>query len=216
SKRLGYTVTDGEPYSPSNCNSTLNCVFPGGIIPASAFSAPAKGTMKFIPTPNTGIDQLSTAGFSRRTIDDKARPRLDILTQKFGNWFGYYYFDDATVNNPFGASVPGFPTVTPTRAQQGVLSNTKIFGPTMVNEFRVNFMRTATTTDQPQAGFGKIADFGFITGSGTLGIIPSGPPGFEAVPQIGFQNFSIGSPTLTTTQPNNTWHFADSLSKIHG
>jgi hypothetical protein len=216
SKRLGYTVKDGEPYSPANCNSTLVCVFPGGVIPDRAISAPAKGTMKFIPAPNTGSNLLSTAGFNRKTTDDKAGQRVDILTQRFGNWFGYYFFDDSTITNPFGASVPGFPTVTPTRAQQGVLSNTKVFGPTAVNEFRVNFTRTATTTDQPQAGFGKIGDFGFVTGLGTLGIIPSGPPGFEALPRIGFQNFSIGSPTLTTTQPNNTWHFAESFSKIYG
>jgi hypothetical protein len=216
SKRLGYTVTAGEPYSPENCTSTLNCVFPGGVIPQRAFSSPAVAIMKYIPLPNPQTGFLSTAGYANKVVDDKAGQRVDILTQKLGNWFGYYYFDDATVDNPFGASVPGFPTVTPTRAQQGVLSNTKIFGPSMVNEFRVSFMRTSTTTDKPQAGFGKISDFGFVTGIGSLGIIPSGPAGFEGLPNIGFQNFSIGSPTLTTTQPNNTWHFADNFSRIYG
>ncbi|HWB98335.1 MAG TPA: carboxypeptidase-like regulatory domain-containing protein, partial [Bryobacteraceae bacterium] len=216
SKRLGYTVTAGEPYSPENCTSTLNCVFPGGVIPQRAFSSPAVAIMKYIPLPNPQTGFLSTAGSANKVVDDKAGQRVDILTQKLGNWFGYYYFDDATVDNPFGASVPGFPTVTPTRAQQGVLSNTKIFGPSMVNEFRVSFMRTSTTTDKPQAGFGKISDFGFVTGIGSLGIIPSGPAGFEGLPNIGFQNFSIGSPTLTTTQPNNTWHFADNFSRIYG
>lgn len=216
SKRLGYTVTSGEPYGPANCTSTLNCVFPGGVIPQRAFSAPAIGIMKYIPLPNPETGFLSTAGYANKVVDDKAGQRVDVLTQKTGNWFVYYYFDDSTVNNPFGASVPGFPTVTPTRAQQAVLSNTKIFGPSTVNEFRVSFMRTSTTTDKPQAGFGKIADFGFVTGNGSLGIIPSGPPGFEALPNIGFQNFSIGSPTLTTTQPNNTWHFADNFSRIYG
>src|SRR5207248_1354394 len=44
SKRLGYTVSADEPYSLPNCTSTANCVFPGGIIPQSAYSPAAKGT----------------------------------------------------------------------------------------------------------------------------------------------------------------------------
>lgn len=217
SQRLGYTVNTGEPYATPNCTSTLNCVFPGSIIPERAFSAPAKGTMKYIPMPNFGDTGFRTTGFSRRIVDDKAGQRVDILNKLTGNWFIYYYFDDATVNNPFpSANVPGFPSVTPTRAQQAVLSNTKVFGPTTVNEWRVNFTRTATITDQPQGGFGKLSDLGFVEGAGTLGIVPSGPQGFEAVPPLYFQTFSIGSPTLTTIQPNNTWHLAETLSKIHG
>jgi hypothetical protein len=217
SKRLGYTVTADEPYSLSNCTSTLNCVFPGGVIPQSGFSPAAKGTLKFIPLPNSGLDKYVTSGQNKKTVDDKAGQRVDLLTKRTGNWFMYYMFDDATVTNPLPASsVPGFPTVTPSRAQQAVFSNIKVFGPTAVNEARLSFTRAAVITDQPTAGFGKVSDFGFVTGAGTLGIIPSGPPGYEALPPLSFINFSIGSPTLTTFQPDNTWHFSDSYSKIHG
>jgi hypothetical protein len=97
------------------------------------------------------------------------------------------------------------------------MSNVKTFGPSTVNEFRLSFLRVSTTTDQPQGGFAKLSELGFATGAGSLGIIPSGPPGFpETIPAIGFNNFSIGVPTLTTTQPNNTWHVSDALSKIWG
>jgi hypothetical protein len=217
SKRLGYTVTDSEPYSPANCTSTLNCVFPGGVVPERAWASPVKPTMKFIPLPNTGTNQYRTTGYARRIRDDKAGQRVDILNRLTGNWFIYYFFDDSTANNPFpSANVPGFPSTTPTRAQQASLSNTKVFGPTTVNEWRVNFTRTATITDQPGSGFGKLSDFGFVTGPSTLGIVYSGPPGMEALPPLSFQTFSVGSPTLTTIQPDNTWHFGESLSKIHG
>ena len=37
SKRLGYTVTGNEPYSTPTCTSTSQCVFPGGLIPKSAW-----------------------------------------------------------------------------------------------------------------------------------------------------------------------------------
>jgi Carboxypeptidase regulatory-like domain/TonB dependent receptor-like, beta-barrel len=217
SKRLGYTVTSGEPYSTAGCGSTADCVFPGGMIPDRAFSAPAKGTMQYIPMPNTGDRFYASAGQNSRIEDTKLGQKVDFLHDLTGNWFVYYIYDDSTVSSPLpGSSVPGFPTITPTRAQQAVLSNTKVFGPTLVNEARLSFTRTSTTTDKPQGGFAKLSDLGFTTGVGTLGIIPSGPEGFEAVPPLSFNNFGIGSPTLTTTQPNNTWHAADNLSKIWG
>jgi len=217
SKRLGYTVRANQPYSLPGCTSTTDCVFPGGIIPQSAFSAATRGTLKFIPPANAGETEYVTSGQNQKTVDDKAGQRVDLLTQRTGNWFFYYLFDDATVTSPLPASsVPGFPTVTPSRAQQAVLANTKVFGPGAVNEARLSFTRAAVITDQPTAGFGKISDFGFVTGLGTLGIIPSGPPGYEALPPLSFLNFSIGSPTLTTFQPNNTWHFSENFSKIAG
>ena len=217
SKRLGYTVTADEPYSLPNCTSSANCVFPGGVIPQSAFSPAAKGTLKFIPLPNTGLNKYVTSGQNRKIIDDKAGQRVDVLTQRTGNWFVYYMFDDATVTNPLaGSSVPGFPTITPSRAQQAVLSNTKVLGPSAVNEAHLSFTRAAVITDQPTSGFGKISDFGFVTGTGTLGIIPSGPPGYEGLPPLSFINFGIGSPTLTTFQPDNTWHFSEAFSKVYG
>ncbi|HSB13630.1 MAG TPA: TonB-dependent receptor [Bryobacteraceae bacterium] len=215
SQRLGYQVTAGMPYSFAGCTSPADCVFPGGVIPSRAFSAPVPATMKYIPLPNAGEDTFASAGQNQKLVDDKAGQRVDFLNKLTGNWSFFYFFDDATLTSPLPASsVPGFPSVTPTRAQQGVLSNTRVFGPTAVNEARLSFMRTATITDKPQAGFAKVGDLGFITGIGTLGIIPSGPPGFEAVPPISFNDFSIGSPTLTTKQPNNTWHASDIFSKV--
>ncbi len=98
-----------------------------------------------------------------------------------------------------------------------VMSNTKTFGAAQVNEFRVSFFRTSTRTDEPQGSFAKLSDLGFATGPGTLGIIPSGPAGFpQTVPPIYFNSFSIGVPTLTTFQPNNTWLISDSFSKVAG
>src|SRR5262249_61138349 len=62
-------------------------------------------------------------------------------------------------------------------------------------------------------GFGvKLFDLGFIESSG-LGIFPY--PQFEAVPQLSFNNFSVG-PGGVQSEPNNTWHIADNFSKIHG
>lgn len=218
SQRLGYTVTAGEPYSLPGCALTTDCVFPNAVIPSRAFAAPVAGTMQFIPLPNAGENTFASASQNKKTTDDKMGQRVDLITQRTGNWSMYYHFDDATVVNPLpAASVPGFPSTTPSRAQLGVLSNTHIFGPTAVNEARLSFMRTAVIKDKPGGGFANLADLGFLTGPGTLGIIPSGPANFpQTLPPLYFNDFSVGVPTLTTFQPNNTWHVSDGFSKIFG
>ena len=215
SSRLGYTVDNNEPYSSPGCTSTAQCVFPNGIIPTRAFAPPATPLLKYIPLPNTGSNILTTAGLNQTTRDDKAAQRIDFLNKKTGNWFIYYVFDDSTLTTPFAVAggVPGFPGVTPTRAQQGVLSNVKVLGPTAVNEARLSFTRMSTTTNQVVAGRNvKLADLGFIENT-DLGIFPY--PQFEGVPQLSFNNFTVGNNAIRT-QPNNTWHAAENFSKIFG
>src|SRR5205823_5673626 len=72
-QRLGYTVTNGEPYSFAGCTVTSACVFPGGTIPQRAFAKPAVGILPFIPVgnidPNTGL--FADASQKDRIQDDK-------------------------------------------------------------------------------------------------------------------------------------------------
>ena len=218
SQRLGYPVQDGEAYSTPGCASTAGCVFPGGVIPQRAFARPVAGILPYIPLPNQASGTFADSSQKNRVVDDKMGQRVDFINEMTGNWSFYYHFDDSTVDNSLpAASVPGFPSTTPTRAQVAVMSNTKTFGGTQVNEFRLSFFRTSTVTDEPKGSFAKLADLGFVTGPGTLGIIPSGPANFpETLPPIYFNDFSIGVPTLTTFQPNNTWMVQDGFSKIMG
>jgi len=52
SGKLGYPVTQGEPYYQSGCVSNAQCVFPNAQIPTQAWSAPAKALLQYIPKPN--------------------------------------------------------------------------------------------------------------------------------------------------------------------
>jgi hypothetical protein len=223
SMRLGgQSVTNGEPYSFVGCTSTSQCVFPGGVIPKSAWSPAAVGTLPYIPMPN--IDPIAGTyqnNSHRDTItDNKIGERVDFNNRKTGNWSFYYHLDDSTVASTLpsgGATVPGFPATTPTRAQEFVMSNTKTLGPSAVNEARVTFFRTATHLDNPTGGKASLASLGFVTGINTLGIIPDATPGFpEYVPQLYFNNFTIGAPSLITFQPNNTYTVSDGFSKVVG
>src|SRR5713101_4892356 len=230
SNRLGYTVTNGEPYGaiqvpdpsqPSGfrldpCASTAQCVFTNATIPSTAFAKPAVAILPYIPI-GDGNGNFADASQRNKIRDNKFGQRVDFLNKMTGDWSFYYHFDDSNNFNALDASVPGFSSVTVTRAQQFVLSNNKNHGATAVNQFRLSFFRTATHTDQPSSSFAKLSDLGFVTGPGTLGIVPSGPAGFpQTVPPIYFNNFSLGVNTLSTFQPNNTWHVSDTFSKALG
>jgi len=215
--QLGYPVTDQEPYYTAGCTDNTQCVFPNATVPSNGFAPPVAGVLPYIPTPNVAgsADLFSDNSQKNRVRDDKFGQRIDFINQKTGNWSFYYHFDDSTVVNALNASVPGFSSVTPSRAQQFVISNTKAFGPTAVNQVRASFFRTATVTDKPQSSFAQLSDLGFSTGE--LGIHPSGPEGFpQTLPPLYFNNFSLGVNTLTTFQPNNTYHISDSFSKALG
>jgi hypothetical protein len=242
SQRLGYTVSQNEPYSfPATkdaqgniispaCNSTAQCVFPvdpvTGLasIPQTAWSAPASKILAYIPAPTFPGATNNYSNNSGRTTsnDDKIGERVDFNNQKTGNWSWYYHFDNSNVASalpllPGTTEVPGFPSVTPARAQEFVMSNTKTFGVTAVNEWRISFFRTALHKDNPAGSFASLSSLGFVTGPSTLGIIPSTTPGYpEYVPQIIFNNYTLGVPPLNTFQPNNTYAASDVFSKAHG
>ncbi len=227
SQRLGYTVTQGEAYSFPGCGSTdpvAGCVFPGGVIPQAAWSAPSVQILSYIPSPTLPGDSQNYSNNSGRNIanDDKIGERVDFNNQKTGNWSWYYHFDRSNVLSDLDpstgfANVPGFPTVSPSRAQQFVMSNTKPLGATAVNEARISFFRTALNLNNPAGSFAELSDLGFITGEGTLGIVPLA--GYKQyLPQTSFSNIglNIGVPTLNTFQPNTTYMVSDVFSKTQG
>jgi hypothetical protein len=221
----GQTVAPGEPYWTPNCTTpadALNqvCVFPNGQIPQQAWSPAATGTLPYIPSNVDALGNYSDNSQRSWVHDNKIGERVDFNNRKTGNWSFYYHFDDSTVYAALpsgGSSVPGFPAQTPTRAQEFVISNTKTLGPTAVNEARLTFFRTSTHLNQPKGGQASLASLNFVTGAGTQGIIPDAYPGFpEYVPQLYFNSFAIGTPSLITFQPNNTYTVSDGFSKVSG
>jgi hypothetical protein len=207
SQRLGTTVTAGQKYSS---------VFPNGVVPTKSYSPAANGTLKYVPLPNSGPNRYSTASANRVIRDDKMGQRVDLMSQKFGNWFVYYHYDESSDNNPMaGSSFTGFPAATDMRAQQAVLSNIKTFGAKAVNEARVAFMRMSVHQLNPGDPGVSLNSLGFVTGANTLGIVNSGT-GEEAVPRVTLNNFNFGRANPTLVQANNTWTLADGFSRIHG
>jgi Carboxypeptidase regulatory-like domain len=219
SQRLGYSVSAGEPYYMSGCVNSAQCVFPNAVIPQKAWSNVAQNLLQYIPAPNSGADQFSTAAFPNTVSDNKAAGRIDA-NSRFGLLSAYYFFDGYTRDDPYptqqgGASVPGFDAQTIGRAQLISLSDIKVFGNT-VNEFHFGVTRNANDVGRPHGGLGvSVASQGFVTGPGTPGIVVQAPQ-FEGIENLVFNNFVMGV-TITGVQQNNTTaYWSDDLSKVIG
>ncbi|MGA8012386.1 MAG: carboxypeptidase-like regulatory domain-containing protein [Candidatus Acidiferrales bacterium] len=217
--RLGYKVSQGEPYFTPGCTSAT-CVLPGAQIPMSKWSAPAINLLQYIPKPNQAGDLFSTSAFDETVRDDKAAGRVDANT-RWGQFSGYYFFDDYRLDNPYpggqgGASVPGFDALTIGRAQLFTLGYTRILGAGTVNEFHAGLIRNSNDIGEPHGGLGvSLTSQGFATGAGTTGITVQAPA-LEGVENIVFPSFIMGVPITNVNQWNNTLYLSDSVSKVVG
>ncbi len=205
SSRLGRTVTAGEPYS---------AVFPGGNIPRSAWSAPAKYLLSSIPQRNAGSALFSTAAEAQTLQDDKGALRLDWTHGK-GTLTGYYFLDNYSLDSPYpagtgGASVPGFDATSNGRAQLLALTHIITFGSATLNEFHLSFMRNANAVGQPKGGVGpSLATQGF---DGIVALKPS----TEGIENIAFNDFTMGVDTTAIVQAENIYEASDAFSRILG
>ena len=217
--RLGYPVTAGEPYWAPGCTTTAACVFPGNVIPQSAWSSAALGSLKFIPAPNSGPSSYSAAPQNQILHDNKFATRIDYNRTANDQYSGYYFYDDATVvlpyTNPTFENVPGFGGATLSRSQLATISNTHIFGNNKVNEARGVFLRSAANRNLPQGGLGNVGSFGFVEGG--LGLIPTWPP-VEGLPDIELENTgtNIGAAPENGPLNGNTYQVLDNFTLTKG
>jgi Carboxypeptidase regulatory-like domain len=213
SQTLGYAVTAGEPYYTPGCTSSANCVFPNAQIPMTAFAAPAKNMLQYIPVPNgvngQGQPIFSSAAAGQHLRDDKGSGRLDLNTH-IGLLSGYYFFDDNDVVSP-NPIQPGFGNGSRGRVQMINFADTKSFASTAVNEARVAFTRLSEVVNEPIGGIGP----DILKNLGFTGIVPS-VPAFAGVPQINFQNFGVGSGSSPLPIIENTYSYMDNFSKVLG
>lgn len=225
SQKLGRTVLANDPFSDQSVCTPAGTqegpvVFPGSVIPQSAFSIPAQNLLKYIPSPNVSASQFSTSAYSQSNRDDKGSARIDLSTS-IGQVSGYYFLDDYTLDNPYpgqqgGASIPGFDALTLGRGQLFSVSDSKVIGANAVNELTIGYLRYSNVIGQPKGGLGvSLASQGFTTGPGSSGIYVQAPQ-FEGVENITFPTFVMGVPITNLTQVNNTYYVGDGYSRVFG
>ncbi|HEY1809509.1 MAG TPA: TonB-dependent receptor [Acidobacteriaceae bacterium] len=223
SQRLGYTVTDGEPYYTQGCTSSAQCVFPNAVIPQSAWSPVAVKTLQYIPQPNTvlnGGPGYQTAAFNEKLSDDKGGIRIDSNT-RFGALFGYYFRDKFTTTNPYdqGINIPGYADTNIGLTQMINLGLTTTFGANLVNDIRLVYLRDVNHTGQPTSGQGtgtSLSSLGFNTPWGPGGGISNINPALVGVPSFFFNSYEFGLAQDNLNQYNNTYQVLDNIIKVIG
>ncbi len=221
-QKLGYTVSQGEPYYFNGCSPTDaqsgKCVFGNAQIPGSAWSVPAQRMLQYIPAPNNASG-FATSAYNQTVRDDKAGGRMDANT-RWGMLSAYYFIDDFDLDNPYptaqsGSSVPGFTALTTGRAQLLVLSATKAINAT-VNELHLSYLRDITNLGQPEGGRGvSLVSQGFENADGSDSIVALDPKG-QSVENLNFNGYSTGAAANQLIQANNTYQGADTFSKVLG
>ena len=218
SQKLGYPVSQGEAYYTPDCTSSAACVLPNAVIPQSAWSAPAQNLLQYIPLPNVGTNEYSNASLAQHLNDGKGSARVDAQT-RLGSLSLYYFIDSYNLNNPYptaqgGANVPGFNALSNGRAQLADLGDTKTITPTLVNEFRISYMRDFNNLGQQQGGVGpSLASQGFTVGPS--GLLP-GNPATEGIESILFNKLDFGTNPYALVQTDANYQVQDNLSKVIG
>ena len=93
SQKLGYPVSPGESYYTAGCSTSGStpCVFPGGVIPRNAWSAPAINLLQYIPSPNTSNGTFATSD-SDESFAGRQRSLPARLQQSLGRALGVLLF----------------------------------------------------------------------------------------------------------------------------
>jgi outer membrane receptor protein involved in Fe transport len=201
-----------DPLASGSCTATVSTgCFAGNRIPASRISQSAQQLLNYYPLPNVaGVNNERSNAVSSDSWDnflfkvDQRIGRNDTLAGRaMQRW-------EASVN-PFSGSTTGtFPSTTNTSQELLGISETHLFTPALINEFRVGVTRTRNDEISAFSGTNWAANFGI--------------PGTTNDPHLaGFPKFSItGYEGLGDSTSNpihyvvNNWNVNDGLTWIHG
>jgi hypothetical protein len=122
--------------------------FPGNRIPEPRLHAVGRAIAGLYPLPNRDVPgQNFISSPSLRDRSDNVDVRLDHHLAERSELAARYSFGDRRLFDPFSgpafALVPGFGTSIPRRAQNAMISETQVFTPALIGEFRGAYNRVA-------------------------------------------------------------------------
>jgi hypothetical protein len=213
--RLGYPVSDGEPYYMAGCTSTTDCVFPNGQVPQTAWDPVSPHIVPLIPKATSGVNFESNA-YPETLQDDKGGLRVDVNT-RIGQVSGYYFDNPWNNVSPYdtsdGANVPGFPDTSVGSAKLATLGITTTLGANTVNQFTASWFRNKDISGSTISG-PSLASLGFA--SPQNGGIAQLTTQFQNYPTVLFNNYTVGPPESRLAQLNNTYQVQDDFTKVIG
>jgi hypothetical protein len=206
------TVLDPDTHVP----------FPNNQIPVSRFDTASLKLIALMPSPNVP-GSVSTTGVANNYLSNPVEPntsdqgdiRIDHRISEKDSLFARFSMSDQALTPP--ASIP--PPLSAAAFSSGdwtnntrttVFTETHIFSPHMVNEFRAGYTRLRTERLQFNSGENLAAQIG----------IPGVPytPGNGGLPRFGVSGLTnFGSATYQPTREfENVYHFIETVSVMKG
>ena len=220
---------------------------PANQIPTACMDPVALNLLQYLPASNiTG--SLWQGVPTESDNQDQFTVRLDHRINDRQNFSVYYYFTDETDHAPFygfqasGANVPGYGTIVKQRFQQWNPSHTWTINNSLVNEFRVTYLREGQQTFQHPQNTGLVTSFctgaaaaycftgasdsnvgansiqGQLGTNAKYGITPGLPADRTGLPFVNVSGgFNLGNGWEgELPQVGNSFQFADNLSWVKG
>ncbi len=191
--------------------------FAGNQIPASRIDPIAAALLQHVPMPTSAgnVQNLTSTDEAHRQLD-QASIRIDLQLGGAGQVFGRFSTFDADESQPYGTStlqeslVPGFGRSLTTKTRNAVISYTRVFSPTVVNEVRGGWMRVSGGQQSVNAGNP------FAQTVGLLGVTTDPRDmGFPQVSTGGLYN-TFGDPAIFTTRDNQHFELFDNVTLDRG
>ena len=216
-------------------------------IPTACMDPVAQNLLQYLPAANLPGSQYQGVP-TESDNQDQFTIRIDHRINDRQNLSIYYYFTDESDHAPFygfqasGANVPGYGTIVKQRFQQWNPSHTWTINNSLVNEFRVTYLREGQLTFQHPQNTGSVT--GFCNGAaapycftgvsdsnsgansiqgqlGTdpkYGITPGLPSNRTGLPFVNVGGgFNIGNGWEgELPQVGNSFQFSDNLSWVKG
>jgi hypothetical protein len=196
--------------------------FPGNTIPANRVDPVARAIMDLLPAPNAPDPNNYVRPDASVTDDaDRFLGRVDLRLSNADNVFGRYIYTTRTRVLPgwFGGVIDG--TSSSALGDQGMKSHgfvggwTRIFGPSLVNEFRFSFIKA--DSDLVQVPFGQAPPpAALVPGVPNDPLFSGGVTGMTIVGYFG-GGAKIGSPNFAPKfQHTRQYEFLNTLTWLKG
>ena len=208
---FGATARIRDPLLTGNCSATdATACFPNGQIPLNRFNPISVKILALLPPPNRGPNSLASVG-NGTTDSDQFLARVDHAFTNKDSLSGRYFFENGKALKPFTTpppiNVPGFPFRDDYRFQNLAVSETHVFSPSLIYEFRFGYAYTRTNFNQAAYKIDPVA-LGF-----TFPVI-----GDANIPLIGITGLTTFGTSFETNgeRKDNIYQFKNHLTYVHG
>ncbi len=203
--------------------AVISTLLPNAQVPESRMDPASVATMNLIPLPNFGEPGALARNYFTAVPAEQDTDQLDIRgDQQLGannSLFVRWSIQDR--DEPEGGDYPGFigdPTTRANRSRQGIISDTHVFSPTIVHEFRFAYSRNES---------GSIPDLlaeglNFAQQNG-IALFPFPQPAFPGInfrqtsssgANIGAEEFNSWGGGSASNNIENRFQWANSLSIV--